>query len=492
MSTGDTNVLPPELLATVFDHALRSLPVKDRSFQALAYSHVCSSYRQVALNSSRLWTSLSSRGGKGQIVKKLAFMEACVERSKGLPLDAVLCFFDDVEYKGENGELAGLSRLELKGIWVDRTFEWVLLRSAQWRSCSLHFFDDRQTDRDEEYRSLFDFRTFFQHVNAPLLEDISFETRPLMDITSFLVLIGASLAWNVPNLLNITINNTFPIVPSKFCPQLRSLAVNLEHQPQISFVAAHMKLLRSSMKSMTTLSTVWLSFTECSFGTPCTDQSIEMPSVEFVGIILLGCTQSSPAAEHEHSLWRELRKFYFPNAIELNVTVDTGGDELVLWNGHNVALYSLLAPSPAHECRYPSLETMVVTIQPWKQLSSVPDDDIPFELPVMLLPYSYVSTLKHLAIRSTVPHWTLLDDVGEVDASRPPYFELGDEVSTFKLETMAFDISSVDGIVPWVKKLASKMRETGCWDGFSELTVIQPEATVVIPRHDVEHWLENN
>ncbi|KLO15856.1 hypothetical protein SCHPADRAFT_239280 [Schizopora paradoxa] len=487
--------LPSELLELIFDHALKILPVQDRSFQALAYSHVCRSYRQVALNSSRLWTSLSMRGTQGQVVKKLEFLEVCVERSKSSPLDVVLGIYKgDGRESNEEGEEEdqsdGASALGLHDIWVDNAFKWILLRSAQWRSCLLHFYGIRQYDRAEKYRPYSNFVKLFENIDAPLLEELRLETDFGMGNTSDLVLSRNNFPWKVPKLYQLTNDNTIPLIPFDFRSQLRSMDVNFHHEDGCisGHISADIRSLRCAMIAMTSLSTVQLSFIGCSFGVALGFPFVEMPSVEVVGITLLSCTQRFP---RKQSLWEEFCNVHFPNATELNVTLDIGGgDELVLWNGYNTALYSLLAPSRAHERRYPSLETMRVNIHPWKPPPSLPSDHPIPVLPTLLLPYRFLSSLRNLEIRSLVSHWKLLDSVGEFDASQPPYFRGASEVTAFNLETAVLEISRVESVVPWMKQLALKMKDTGCWDRFSELTVAQPGASTVLSRDEVERWYE--
>ncbi|KLO07933.1 hypothetical protein SCHPADRAFT_944857 [Schizopora paradoxa] len=486
----DISVLPPELLENTFNLTIQSISAQDRAFQTLVFSHVCRSFRDVALNSPRLWASLPGRQEDG--FSRPAFVEACIERSRDLPMDVALW----VHYMKEDRQSSRTRKFFsdhdplYRGYLVDKTFEWILLRCARWRSCSLHFDYIPEVGLDQEYRAFCDLITSFQNINAPLLEDLLIKTASEICVASLLMLLKT--AWNFPSLENLSIEDAVFPIPFQVLPLLRSFTIKLysgRYPPCSSIINAY----KDYMARMTSLSTVRLSFVGCLCNPePSTTPIAEMPSVEFIEVTVLGCTSYGT-----QTLWNEFRKFHFPNAIELTVTLDIGDrGNFVLWEDHNVVLYSLLAQSPNDEYlyRYPSLELLVVNVR-----SSVPpppprSNGEPRQLPTLLLPCCCVPSLKHLKIWSPAAHWKLLDGVGEFDASlQPPYFRRAGEVTTINLETVTFDVPGVDGVVPWMKQLTSKMRDTGCWDRFSELTIIQSgDESVVILREEVGRWCEDN
>ncbi|KLO19739.1 hypothetical protein SCHPADRAFT_898688 [Schizopora paradoxa] len=356
---------------------------------------------------------------------------------------------------------------------------------ARWRSCSWRFVG--KETQGEEYRPCTDSLSLFHNVNAPLLGELSIKLEPgighLFDSFKGARLIRNGFAWNVPKLSTLNTNTTSGI-PVALQAQLHCLEVNFCHIR----IERHIVALLSRLTSMTNVSTIRLSFIDCTFGrrttSPWVSPVAEFPSVQSVSIALLGCMQDNSRALF---LWDEFRRFYFPNAIELDITLDIGDrDKFVLWDRHNVALYSFLAPNKSHSNRYPSLETLNVVVQSGAQ-SCQPGTQDP--LPTMLVPHCCVPTLKHFRIQS-MQYWTLLDGLGEFEASKPSYFAHAGEIVPIALETMIFDAPHVDGITLWVRQLSLKMQSTGCWDRFSELTVIQDGETAIISRGDVEHWCE--
>ncbi|KLO15855.1 hypothetical protein SCHPADRAFT_901964 [Schizopora paradoxa] len=487
MSSGDTNILqvPPELLAIVFHHALQNLPVQERSLQALTCSHVCRSFRIAALDSPMLWTSLPVRGREGKGHVKLAFIEACIERSGDLPLDAILQFYYHREITStSNFDLAiGVHARVPMDIWVDTIFETTILHCARWRSCSWHFDFLVEGRRSEKYRPFSEVLEGFGRISAPLLEDLSIGAVPGMTLGVLPVLLRTHFSWTIPNIRAFTIENTLSVPSSAYRDQLRSVTANFHNIGLTHQISG----LRSRLKILKLLSTVRLSFVDCCFEKASFVLFVEMPTVKNLEIALLGCVQTCPRT---NLLWHEFRTFCFPNLAELHISLDIEDrDNLVLWNGHNIALYSILAPTLAqdHGYRYPSLDTLVVTIQ--SRTKSLTSQNKQAPLPTLILPCCCVPSLKRLHIRST-QHWMLLDGVGEFDQSQPPYFERGGQVVAINLKTVTFDVPHVVAVMPWVKRLASKMQDTDCWTGFSELTIIESGKQVVIPRDEVECWCD--
>ena len=401
MSTSDTNDLPPELLAIIFDHSLQNLPLHDRSLQALTCSHVCRSFRHAALDSPRLWTSLPVRGRNGRGQVKLAFIEACIERSGDLPLDVVLEFFYHREITStSNFDLAiGIHARIPLDIWVNSLFETILHQCTRWRSCSWHFDVPPALVNctHENYRPFSDLLEVFEFLDAPLLEDLSITSSPGMTLGVLPVLMRTHFSWTIPNIRSFTLENTLSVPSSAYRDQLRSLTANFHHTELTHQVSG----LRSRLKIMRSLSTIRLSFIDCCFDKASFVLFVEMPTVKILEVTLLGCTQTSPKV---NLLWHEFRTFCFPNLVEMHVTLDISDrDKLVLWNGYNVALYSLLAPTLTHERehRYSSLENLFVTVHSKIPASeSSPQNDQEPTFPSMLLPCCCIPSLKHFEIRS--------------------------------------------------------------------------------------------
>jgi len=86
--------LPPELLGNIFsfyDHTFDTLPT---SF-AWAVAHVCNRWRQIALNTPRLWSKIvldvsSLHVIRHQFNSRLQFLDTCLALSKPIPIDFVI------------------------------------------------------------------------------------------------------------------------------------------------------------------------------------------------------------------------------------------------------------------------------------------------------------------------------------------------------------------------------------------------------------------
>ncbi|KLO07934.1 hypothetical protein SCHPADRAFT_909016 [Schizopora paradoxa] len=476
------DVLPPEIIEIVFDHTLQCIPAETRSLQALACSHVCRSFRRVALNSPTMWRCLPVLSRKGQSHVNTQFIEACVKRSRGLPLDGFLYFY--LALRNPDGHLES----DPSKFLVDGTFETTLLHCARWRSCSLKLIYDDDIGSNGIYLPFLDFRELFVTIDAPLLEELSFGASHDLELLGiFSTLTNAHFAWNIPKLRAFNMTNTLSLPSSKYRALLHSLTVNF-HQVEFTH---HIGSLRSRMRGLRSLSTVELSFIECCFSIASFYSLAEMPSITTLGITLLACTQTPT---YRHLLWHDFRTFYFPNLVELHITLDIEDrDDLVIWNGYNIALFSFVAPTMRADCepRYPSLETLVVTVQPRMGSPSPQSGQTPF--PKLLLPCCCIPSLKHFRIRST-QSWVLSDSIvgGDVSLEHPrvTFIERGEQVVAINLQTVTFEVPQIDGIVPWVRKLTSNMQDTGCWDRFSKLTVVQSGEAVVIPRDEIERWCE--
>ncbi|KLO07941.1 hypothetical protein SCHPADRAFT_909029 [Schizopora paradoxa] len=431
-----------------------------------------------------MWRCLPVLSRKGLSTSHVdtQFIEACVERSRGLPLDGFLYFY--VALRDPDGHL----KSDPAEIFVNGAFETTLLHCARWRSCSWKFIYGDDVGFNAVYPPFLDFRKLFVTIDAPLLEELSFGASQDLDLLGiFSSFVIAHFAWNISKLRALTTINSLSVPPFKYRALLHSLTVNF-HRVEFSY---QVDSLRSRLQEMRSLTMVELSFIDCCFENASFFSLAEMPSITTLGITLLACTQS---LTFSHLLWHEFRTFYFPNLVELHITLDIeDSDELVLWDGYNVALYSFIAPSmiDGHEHRYPSLETLVVTVQPRMGNPFPQSGQAP--LPKLLLPCCCIPSLKHLRIRST-QCWVLSDSIvgGDVSLEHPTatFIERGEQVVAINLQTATFEVPRIDGIVPWVRKLTSKMQDTGCWDRFSKLTVVQSGEAVVIPRDEIERWCE--
>jgi len=305
-----------------------------------------------------------------------------------------------------------------------------------------------------------------------------------------------AFSWNLPNLRTVSTTNAhLTWIPPNFNAQVKHLAVNMVGGHCVLFQLSSLQSLGRKAINATSLR---LSLDGCVFklaseSSPIRTRSNLLPSLKFLDIQLLSCTQrtSSPS---KRRLWRTFGKLRITSVVEMNITFDIGDEEgpLVHWRGYSTILHSILATDRAgRRNRYPLLETLNVSIVPRRQ----PDALVHFPeapLATILLPHCCVPSLKHLRV-STSLALTFAGDVSNVGDSVEPdflHYKLGGESVPIALETVTFELPQVDGVVPWVRQLASKMQEKACWDRFSELTIFQDGEVGIIQRDDVERWCD--
>ncbi len=86
MAPVDVLSIPNEILAQIFKDAVDSTVKDERALISLYITHSCHAFREIALDSPELWTCISRRNGRPGI----ALIDACLDRSKNLPLDVVV------------------------------------------------------------------------------------------------------------------------------------------------------------------------------------------------------------------------------------------------------------------------------------------------------------------------------------------------------------------------------------------------------------------
>jgi len=476
--------VPPEMLEIILKDVVQDSVPEERALVALGLSHVCGSFRHAALDCPRLWASLSRKLGR----PGLALIDACIERSGDQPLDVVLHVYASPVQEDMYGEEQEVLMA------ADNILQRVLPHSSRWRSCSILLVSyDSAFDQSrwKEYTPFSEFQLLPQDFNAPILEDFSivehpstthhfpFGSRENAHIENNLFP-DLNCPWIFPNLRSLTIQNcSLVLFPSVFSQILRSATVKYS---QCDVWRTLKSLISLSHKPL--LTTLQLSFHDCRFselGGRLGTTFLEFPNVKILRIELLLCTQMERG---DHSIWMKFRSFYFPSVVEMNLIVDLGS---VLWDGHDMTLHSLLATDLHHAQRYPSLETLDVTLLP-RESPGVQD----VGLPVVLCLYGCIPSLKHIKIQSPL-ELTLAGTVSRVFLhSLPAHYRTGGETDPLALQTITLDLPCVRGVVTWVKDLSAKMRDLGCWDGFSGMSLVHNGERDVVSRDDVEHWCEAN
>jgi len=474
-STIGAQSLPPEILKVVLGDVVHSASPEDRPWTALSLTHVCQYFRHVALEYPQLWTCLSrklSRPG-------LALIEACIERSRDHPLDVVLHVYG---FGGDDSD--GDSELV-----VDSMARTVLPLCSRWRSYSVRVIVVDHFDNSLLANVIprTEFRSRSANLDAPMLEEFSIEEESngfrLVPTSSLLhrhPLFPLGSFWNLPALHTLTLRNTLVTwIPSEFRKPLRSASLSYVGQ-NLVFQLNSLRLLAIAAS----LTTLRLSFVHCLFSNEFLHQSsIELLHVKSLRIDILGCSQ---LASDGYNLWRWFHTLGFPNVVDLTIFLDIGDKtfQFELWYGvFDLTLHSFLMTGIDPPSPFPCLETLDIEVYPRQ------GDDGPW--PSLLLPHRYLSSLKHLRIRSTF-NLKLSNNVGDFNVLLPKHFTIGPEVAPIALQSVTFEIPEVDGIVHWMRDLRLKMHSQHYWDGFIEFTVKNGENEVqVIPRDEVERWCNN-
>jgi len=465
--------LPPEILENILGDVVESVNPEERPWTALTLTHVCGSFRHVALSCPNLWTCLSRKLGR----PGLALIEACIERSQNRPLDVVLYLYG---LRDESG-----SPDDIDEVVVDSIARTVLPFSARWRTYSaIVVVKDKFSNQN--VIPLADFRSMSSNLDTPLLEEFTLKEQTdlphLLPAGSLFHLypILSQDSWNIPSLHTLVLENTLVSgIPSEFRVPLRHASVSYVRRN----VVYHLNTLRS-LAIGPSLTTLRLSFNGCHFSRKYADPTLnELPHVKSLHIEFLGCTQS---AWNDHNLWKSFRMFRFPSAVDLTMLIDIGDASFVLWDGlrsFDVTLHGFLVTDPDHRYPFPCLETLDVEVRPRRGHGG----------PELLLPHCCLPSLKHLRIRCSFA-LTLSDNIGDFNVgSLPRHFTTGQEVVPIALQSVTLDLPHVGGVVSWIEGLALKMQSQRCWSGFAELTVknggSEVEATL---RDEIERWCDLN
>lgn len=305
-------------------------------------------------------------------------------------------------------------------------------------------------------------------------------------------------SWNFPQLHGYTLQNySIESIPPQDYDRLDTLTLKIAHDGSLMHkyhdvdvfaTEAHMELLTHLL----------LSYDNCCFRVRRRDQLFdddedtpEIANIKTLSFHIVRCTQLRADGL---DLWNSFNFMHFPAVVELSVLVDIG-DENLVWNGMDITLQSVLAHDVSRY-RFPFLETLDVTVLP----RCLAGEQI--DAPTVLFLHCCTPTVKRLRIQSPFD-LTISGDIsdsedsrcsppGDWEEARPTLLDLRVDDVPIALQTIFFDVPSVQGVVPWVRELVSKMRDQGCWDGFTELTVARKGEMKVISRDDVEDWCDAN
>ncbi len=273
----------------------------------MTLTHVCRSFRHVALNRPKLWTCLSKKLGRTGI----ELIEACIERSKNEPLDVVLYLYGF----RESGSVDGVVVVDSKA-WIT-----VLPLCTRWRSYSVHLIivDPLNFEQWENVTLPSELHPLLTNLDVPLLEEFSIEEEadvlglfPESTLLRRHPLLPPNASWNLPALHSLSLRNShISHIPSEFRRSLRSASLSYI---QRSFVYHLTNTLRH-LTIATSLTTLELSFNNCHFSRNRVDPSPSVfPHIKLLRVDFLGCSQRSD--EHTGSLWKSFRTLQFPGVVD--------------------------------------------------------------------------------------------------------------------------------------------------------------------------------
>ncbi|KLO15477.1 hypothetical protein SCHPADRAFT_263183 [Schizopora paradoxa] len=483
--------LPSETLHSIFENLIKSVVPEEYLSTAIALSHVCRSFRQVAVHCPELWTCLKRKSS----CIELDAVETCIERSRDRPLDVAFSLHPHSTLGQDYlpSTMAG-----------DTVVQALLSTNKRWRRCTIYLCGEEPSSCDATDDKLvpFHFQTTSSGVDAPILEHLSFLAHP--SLTRLIANGPRKLDefspisnWVIPNLRSVTIQNALSSsIPSKFRAQLTDLEVRVVG-PDVNVHSRICDILEFGIGT-TSVSTLRLSFNGCRFNPAAypRPKAGMFSSVRSLYIEILNCIQPGPY-DNLSTLRRSFSGFglRMKGVVELRITFDVGnsGEEnnLIRWRGLISTLHSLL-----HAGRYTVLEILDVTILGRNQQENANSShDEQENIPVVLLPHCCIPSIKNLRIETALD-LSIVGDVGDTSISDSEDLELlfikrEEVLRPISLETVTLTVSKVKGFVPWVRQLVSKMRETSCWNRFSKLTMVRNGEQEVIPRDDVELWCDD-
>lgn len=125
--------------------------------------------------------------------------------------------------------------------------------------------------------------------------------------------------------------------------------------------------------------------------------------------------------------------------------MDIGGPEFSR-NGVDTTLHGVLAADFQFRNRFPSLDTLDITIVP-RRLSRDDEDQVAAAPPLLFL-HCCAPSVKHLRIRSPMDINVVSDLNEDSEVLQPEHMSVDDV--PIELRTIYLDVPSVRGVVPWM------------------------------------------
>ncbi|KLO18137.1 hypothetical protein SCHPADRAFT_899948 [Schizopora paradoxa] len=469
--------LPVETLSYIFLICVKTSEIDDRSWNALRLSHVCRSFRRAALDYPTLWTTLvSSRTSAG-----LSLVDACIERTKGLPVEAVVDFY------AFRKNIGGSEAVDVFA--VDNIARILIPVSARWKTYMARIRTHKFSE--ENVIALSEFSSLAMGLKAPILTDMyhyDMENFPNasthVDRSKIYEVLGPDSSWSLPTLNSLVSRNISPArIPPQFRPQLESLVVNVSGNNRWNVLDHLPNFLQE-----TALSKMHLMLVAQIFERSVAPRCCILPRLKSLKIEFIVCFQRDWG---NCSLRAAFRAYHFTGLVELSICQDIGGRALTMKIGprlYDMTLVSFLATDPKHTSRFPCLQTLDLEIT----LNAVNRDTvafISFRIPHSLIPPS----LTRLTIRGSFA--LSISSYFQAPGFNVIFPNLSSTPASFALQAVALNLPRFRGVVPWIKELVMIMHKHSSWDGFKTLSVNNDpykETTQVIERNDVGRWCEEN
>lgn len=448
--------LPPEILTLVFSFTIFSPFPKDedeearrrayrnegkpRSLSAVRLSHVCRHFRNTVLSTPHLWAEVSVAPAMSLTSKpKVELVEACLQRSKEVPLDVILNIYEAAF------PVEGEARFACDG-----AFFAVLPHAHRWRSLHLDICDV-DNHNSNNFQGVFEKA---QNIVAPNLECIS-QGQMGEDAGHDLLTMQWLSSWHVPKLHKLRVEGCFPLS----LPDLSGITVldlrvdsNSDHMALVHLTRVLLRTpslfdLRVDFNDLNGLNEE-----EASRLRTLGAGSVDMKGVQTMTI--------SCNASVEDAFYENLSAFFavvsFPNALELHLTVSDDFRPFIdvrrlmqeICDGH----------------RFPKVTTCCIKVHVPMHWDNAHNDFIDLST---TMPTKFPAELETLIFNCNTS-LSLVDYVGESYGA----------VKVDKLRSLTLDVAyhrrkDSHALSNWMRWLIASMRQQGGWDGFKGMRVFQ-------------------
>lgn len=305
-------LLPPEIFEHIILDAVQNTAREERSLTALRLTHVCGSFRQLALNCPKLWTCLSRNHGR----PGLALIEACIERSGGLPLDVDIYVY---AFSRERNETARpIDKWDLE-VAVDGIVQPILSVSERWRSCAIQLVNESPSCEASVPWS--EFHLLTKALDVPMLAEFVLNERCNVTTSftdrafdSIALMLSSILQWNLPSLHAFNFQS-YPVTffSPRIWGQLDTLTLKIVHS---SIALRHFYCTQQTSSNKMPLKHLRVLYEDYRFHRRSMDRNVieDYPGVLTLGFHILRCTYSQP---NGRDFWRSFNTMCFPDVVEV-------------------------------------------------------------------------------------------------------------------------------------------------------------------------------